>query len=433
MHAMIGSLDAAVEGYAAGLAEQVAAAVASGRALVPSLARRLADHGLSTDESLREHLSTLPILSKDDVLALQQADPPFGGALSATIGPMIASLFFSFTDYNVLNPARWVGLKGARRVFQSPGPIYEPQLDGADPWRWSPSLQAAGMGADDLVLNCFGYHLSPAGAMFEEAALALGARVLPGGIGNQDLQARAIADLGVTAYTGLPSYLKAVIDRYDDLGLPRDRWRLQRALVTAEPLPDSLRALLRERVPTVLMAYGTADTGLIAYETEPGGGLVPAPGVLVQVCDLDTGAPISQGEGQVVVTLLRPDYPLVRFGTGDLSAWRLGADGSPRLVGVLGRSGAAVKVRGMFLHPRQASAVLAGVPGVARWRFVIDRVEHRDDLGCEIVVAEGADDETVAADVADRIRSGLRFSCAVTSVADLPEDAAPITDRRDWS
>ena len=288
-------------------------------------------------------------------------------------------------------------------------------------------------GADDLVLNCFGYHLSPAGAMFEEAALALGARVLPGGIGNQDLQARAIADLGVTAYTGLPSYLKAVIDRYDDLGLPRDRWRLQRALVTAEPLPDSLRALLRERVPTVLMAYGTADTGLIAYETEPGGGLVPAPGVLVQVCDLDTGAPISQGEGQVVVTLLRPDYPLVRFGTGDLSAWRLGPDGSPRLVGVLGRSGAAVKVRGMFLHPRQASAVLAGVPGVARWRFVIDRVEHRDDLGCEIVVAEGADDETVAADVADRIRSGLRFSCAVTSVADLPEDAAPITDRRDWS
>ena len=407
MHAMIGSLDAAVEGYAAGLAEQVAAAVASGRALVPSLARRLADHGLSTDESLREHLSTLPILSKDDVLALQQADPPFGGALSAT-APV-------------------------RRVFQSPGPIYEPQLDGADPWRWSPSLQAAGMGADDLVLNCFGYHLSPAGAMFEEAALALGARVLPGGIGNQDLQARAIADLGVTAYTGLPSYLKAVIDRYDDLGLPRDRWRLQRALVTAEPLPDSLRALLRERVPTVLMAYGTADTGLIAYETEPGGGLVPAPGVLVQVCDLDTGAPISQGEGQVVVTLLRPDYPLVRFGTGDLSAWRLGPDGSPRLVGVLGRSGAAVKVRGMFLHPRQASAVLAGVPGVARWRFVIDRVEHRDDLGCEIVVAEGADDETVAADVADRIRSGLRFSCAVTSVADLPEDAAPITDRRDWS
>ena len=404
---MTGSLDAAVKGYAAGLADRVAAAVAAGRALVPTLAERLAANGLTTDESLRDGLATLPILSKDDVLALQQADPPFGGALS---------------------PSAHV-----RRVFQSPGPIYEPQLDGADPWRWGPSLQAAGMGAEDLVLNCFGYHLSPAGAMFEEAALALGARVLPGGIGNQDLQARAVADLGVTAYTGLPSYLKAILDRYDELGLPRERWRLHRALVTAEPLPDSLRALLLERVPTVLMAYGTAETGLIGYETEPGGGLVPAPGVLVQICDLDTGAPITEGEGQVVVTLLRPDYPMVRFGTGDLSAWRLGPDGSPRLVGVLGRSGAAVKVRGMFLHPRQAAAVLAGVADVQQWRFVIDRVDHRDELGCEVVVRPGVDASAVVADVTERVRSGLRFSCAVSAVESLPDDGAPITDRRDWA
>lgn len=404
---MTGSLDAAVKGYAAGLADRVAAAVAAGRALVPTLAERLAANGLTTDESLRDGLATLPILSKDDVLALQQADPPFGGALS---------------------PSAHV-----RRVFQSPGPIYEPQLDGADPWRWGPSLQAAGMGDEDLVLNCFGYHLSPAGAMFEEAALALGARVLPGGIGNQDLQARAVADLGVTAYTGLPSYLKAILDRYDELGLPRERWRLHRALVTAEPLPDSLRALLLERVPTVLMAYGTAETGLIGYETEPGGGLVPAPGVLVQICDLDTGSPITEGEGQVVVTLLRPDYPMVRFGTGDLSAWRLGPDGSPRLVGVLGRSGAAVKVRGMFLHPRQAAAVLAGVADVQQWRFVIDRVDHRDELGCEVVVRPGVDASAVVADVTERVRSGLRFSCAVSAVESLPDDAAPITDRRDWA
>lgn len=404
---MTGSLDAAVKGYAAGLADRVAAAVAAGRALVPTLAERLAANGLTTDESLRDGLATLPILSKDDVLALQQADPPFGGALS---------------------PSAHV-----RRVFQSPGPIYEPQLDGADPWRWGPSLQAAGMGAEDLVLNCFGYHLSPAGAMFEEAALALGARVLPGGIGNQDLQARAVADLGVTAYTGLPSYLKAILDRYDELGLPRERWRLHRALVTAEPLPDSLRALLVERVPTVLMAYGTAETGLIGCETEPGGGLVPAPGVLVQICDLDTGAPITEGEGQVVVTLLRPDYPMVRFGTGDLSAWRLGPDGSPRLVGVLGRSGAAVKVRGMFLHPRQAAAVLAGVADVQQWRFVIDRVDHRDELGCEVVVRPGVDAAAVVADVTERVRSGLRFSCAVSAVESLPDDGAPITDRRDWA
>jgi len=294
-------------------------------------------------------------------------------------------------------------------------------------------LAAAGIGSDDLVLNCFGYHLSPAGAMFEEGALALGARVLPGGIGNQDLQARAIADLGVTAYTGLPSYLKAIIDRYAELGLDSSRWRLSRALVTAEPLPDSLRTLLQERVPTVLMAYGTAETGLIAYETEPGGGLLPAPGLLVEICDLDTGMPVTSGEGQVVVTLLRAEYPMVRFGTGDLSAWRLGPDGSPRLVGVLGRVGAAVKVRGMFLHPRQAAAALSGVAGVEAWRFLVDRVDHRDELTCEVVCAADADAGDVVERVTALVRAGLRFGCAVTAVDALPEGAGTIVDRRDWS
>jgi phenylacetate-CoA ligase len=404
---MSGLLHAAVGEYAGALAPQVARTVEEARHTVSAFADRLSRNGIDDRLDACDGLAELPILTKDDVLAQQLVDPPYGGLLA---------------------PAAPV-----RRVFQSPGPIYEPQLDGSDPWRWGPSLQAAGFGAGELVLNCFGYHLTPAGAMFEEAALALGARVLPGGIGNQDLQARAVADLGVTAYTGLPSYLKAIIDHYDGLGLAPERWRLSRAVVTAEPLPDSLRALLRERVETVLMAYGTAETGMIGYETEPGGGLVPAPGVLVQVCDLDTGLPLAEGEGQVVVTLLRADYPLVRFGTGDLSAWRLGPDGDPRLVGVLGRVGAAVKVRGMFLHPRQAEAVLAGVPGVEKWRFVIDRVEHRDELGCEIVVRDGADPADVVAAVADRVRSGLRFACAVSAVESLPPDAAPITDRRDWS
>lgn len=407
---MPGSLAAAVDAYAGALAPNVAVAVSRAREVVPALDDRLSRNGigLASEESKGTAVLTkLPVLTKDDVLATQLEQPPFGGLLA---------------------PGAPV-----RRVFQSPGPLYEPQLDGADPWRWGPALAAAGFGPGDVVLNCFGYHLTPAGAMFEEAALALGARVLPGGIGNQDLQARAIADLGVTAYTGLPSYLKAILDHYDALGLAPERWRLARAVVTAEPLPNSLRALLRERVETVLMAYGTAETGMIGYETEPGDGLVPAPGVLVQVCDLDTGLPLADGEGQVVVTLLRADYPLVRFGTGDLSAWRLGPGGDPRLVGVLGRVGAAVKVRGMFLHPRQAEAVLSGVEGVGRWRFVIDRVEHRDELACEIVVRDGADPAVVVAEVAERVRSGLRFACAVSVVASLPEDSAPITDRRDWS
>ncbi len=395
---MSGSLHEAVTAYAVALAPEVARTVSQARSLVPAFDARWGD---------RTGIDELPILTKDDVLALQAAEPPYGGLIA---------------------PKALV-----RRVFQSPGPLYEPQLDGADPWRWGPSLAAAGIGSDDLVLNCFGYHLSPAGAMFEEGALALGARVLPGGIGNQDLQARAIADLGVTAYTGLPSYLKAIIDRYAELGLDFSRWRLSRALVTAEPLPDSLRALLQERVPTVLMAYGTAETGLIAYETEPGGGLLPAPGLLVEICDLDTGMPVTSGEGQVVVTLLRAEYPMVRFGTGDLSAWRLGPDGSPRLVGVLGRVGAAVKVRGMFLHPRQAAAALSGVAGVEAWRFLVDRVDHRDELTCEVVCAADADAGDVVERVTALVRAGLRFGCAVTAVDALPEGAGTIVDRRDWS
>lgn len=402
------SLTTSVATYARSLDDAVSRAVRTAAATVPAFSARLTAAGLSAD-SIRgvADLAALPVLTKDDVLAQQQVEPPFGGLLAP----------------------------GARvsRVFQSPGPLYEPQLSGADPWRWGQALSATGFGADDTVLNCFGYHLSPAGAMFEEGCLAIGARVLPGGIGTQDLQARAIADLGVTAYTGLPSYLKALVDRFDALGLGRDRWRLTRALVTAEPLPDSLRALLEQRVAIVRMAYGTAETGLLAYEREPGAGLVLADGVLVEVCDFDTGAPTTEGEGQVVVTLLRPEYPLVRFGTGDVSAWVDGPDGVPRLAGVLGRVGQAVKVRGMFLHPRQAQAAMAGVEHVAAWRLVVDRHDHVDQLRCEVVLADGADGDVVLEVVRGRIRSGLRFASEVIAVPALPADGSVITDVRDWS
>ena len=406
------SLTTSIAAYAGSLDDAVTRVVHASAATVPAFAVRLAAAGLTAD-SIRGvgDLAALPVLTKDDVLAQQQHEPPYGGLLAP--GAQVT------------------------RVFQSPGPIYEPQLSGSDPWRWGQALSSMGFGADDTVLNCFGYHLSPAGAMFEEGCFAIGARVLPGGIGTQDLQARAIADLGVTAYTGLPSYLKALVERFDELGLGRDRWRLTRALVTAEPLPDSLRALLEERVPIVRMAYGTAETGLLAYEREPGAGLVLADGVLVEVCDLDTGAPITQGEGQIVITLLRPEYPLVRFGTGDVSAWVDGRDGAPRLAGVLGRVGQAVKVRGMFLHPRQAQAAIAGIDGVAAWQFVVDRHDHLDQLRCEVVLADGmaddADRDRVLDVVRGRIRSGLRFASDVVAVKALPADAAVISDVRDWS
>jgi phenylacetate-CoA ligase len=405
------SLTSSVATYAGSLDDAVCRVVRAAAATVPAFAARLKAAGLTADSiGGVDDLAALPVLTKDDVLAQQLLDPPFGGLLA----------------------------HGAQvhRVFQSPGPIYEPQLSGVDPWRWGQALSSMGFGAADTVLNCFGYHLSPAGAMFEEGCLAIGARVLPGGIGTQDLQARAIADLGITAYTGLPSYLKALVDRFDELGLGRDRWQLTRALVTAEPLPDSLRALLEERVPIVRMAYGTAETGLLAYEREPGAGLVLADGVLVEVCDLDTGTPISAGEGQVVITLLRPEYPLVRFGTGDVSAWIDGPDGAPRLAGVLGRVGQAVKVRGMFLHPRQAQAAIGAVDGVTTWQLVVDRRDHLDQLRCEVVLADGShgsDADAILDVIRGRIRSGLRFASEVVAIKALPPDASVISDVRDWS
>jgi phenylacetate-CoA ligase len=400
------TLSRSVEAYAAGLAPEVVDVVRRAAGRVPAFADRLRAAGLDAGSVAAADVAGLPIMSKDDVLAHQRERPPFGDLLAAGAD--------------------------VRRVFQSPGPIYEPQLGGTDPWRWAPALEAIGLGAGDRVLNCFGYHLSPAGAMFEEGCLALGASVVPAGIGNQDLQVQAIADLGVTAYVGLPSYLKTLVERYDAAGLPRERWVLTKALVTAEPLPDSLRGLLQERIPTVLSSYGTAEVGLIGYETAAGSGLLPAPGVHVEICDLATGEPISEGEGQVVVTLMRPDYPLVRFGTGDLSAWMEDAEGNPRLVGILGRVGEAVKVRGMFLHPRQAQAVMRDIAGVADWGFVIDRVNHRDELRCEIV-ATGPDPQAVAGQVRDAIRSGLRFGADVRTVDALPEGHAAITDNRDWA
>jgi phenylacetate-CoA ligase len=265
--------------------------------------------------------------------------------------------------------------------------------------------------------------------MLEEGCLAVGATVIPAGVGNHDLQVQVAADVAATAYVGLPSYLKALVDKAAERGLT---WTIRRALVTAEPLPDSLRSLLEADVPVVLQAYGTAEAGLLGFETAPRSGLRVPDDVLVEVCDLDSGAPrLDDGIGQVVVTLFEPALPLVRFGTGDLSAWTVGSDQSLRLAGVLGRLGEAVKVRGLFLHPRQAAAALHRIAGVSGFRFVVSRVEHQDSLRCEIVAETGYDRVALAASVRDQIRAALRLAADVVCVADLPA-ASSIVDERDW-
>jgi phenylacetate-CoA ligase len=373
-------------------------------AAVPALRRRVEAAGLRP-EDLDDvaALARIPVLSKDELLDLQHAEPPFGGLLAPGARP--------------------------RRIFQSPGPLYEPEPDEADPWRWAPALRAAGFAEGQVVLNAFGYHLAPAGAMFEEALRAVGCTVVPAGIGNAELQAAAARDLGATGFLGLPSYLKALLERHEDL-------RFERAFVAAEPLPPALRAWLRERVGVVRQGYGTAETGNCGYECAAEEGWHVPEDALVQVCSLDDGRPLPPGEeGQVVVTLFRPDYAIVRLGTGDLSRFMTspcscGRD-TPRLAGWLGRVGEAVKVRGLFLHPRQIRAIMDGLDGVERYRFVIERPADRDELRVEIVPAAGAEAAAVCDRVREAVRSGLRFSAHVVAV-DIDEDTPVLVDARTW-
>jgi phenylacetate-CoA ligase len=396
--------------YARSFDQRIASIVGAAER-VPAFGERLRAAGVEPSELTSvDALDRIPVLTKDDLVEVQAAAPPFGGLLAA--------------DATV------------RRIFQSPGPLYEPELDEPDPWRWGPALAAAGFGPDDVVLNTSGYHLTPLGAMFEEAVRSLGGTVVPAGVGNLDLQVQACVDLGATAYIGLPSYLKALLEKADELGASGSL-RFKRAFVAAEPLPPSLRNWLEERVPVLRQGYGTAEAGNLGYECEHKTGFHVPDDALVQVCALDTGRALWNGEeGQVVATLFRVDYPLVRLGTGDLSAFMTEPCDcglpTPRLAGWLGRVGEAVKVRGMFLHPRQVRSVMSEIPEVTRYRFVVEREEHRDVLRCEFVPAAGADAATLADTVKERVRSALRFNADVEAVDALEADAPVLVDTRTW-
>jgi phenylacetate-coenzyme A ligase PaaK-like adenylate-forming protein len=400
-----------VSAYARGFDELIASVLAPAAEQLPALGDRLRAAGLEPSELTSiEELDRVPVLTKDDLVDVQAAAPPFGNLLA--------------------------GDAAVRRIFQSPGPLYEPELDEPDPWRWRPALEAAGFQAGEIVLNAAGYHLTPLGAMFEEGVRALGGVVVPGGVGNLDLQVRACVDLGATAYVGLPSYLKALLDKADELNLGSSL-RLERAFVLAEPLPPSLRALLEERVPVVSQGYGTAEGGNLGYECERKSGFHVPHDALVEVCDLDTGRGLWDGEeGQVVYTLFRRHYPLVRIGTGDLSAFvpepcECGRP-TPLIAGWLGRVGEAVKVRGMFLHPRQVRSVMSEVAEVTAYTFIVEREEHRDRLRCELVPAAGADAATVVETVKERVRSALRFNADVEAIESLEADAPVLVDTRTW-
>jgi phenylacetate-CoA ligase len=379
----------------------------------PGFARRLKNAGLSPGSiHSAGDLNALPVIRKDDLVELQAADPPFGGFLACEPGEL-------------------------KRIFQSPGPIYDPESHMDDYWRWKPAMQAAGFAIGDVVMNCFGYHLTPAGAMFEEGLWAAGCAVIPGGIGNQEQQVRVLHDLKVVGYVGLPSYLKALIEKAEELGLELD---VKKAFFTAEPLPPSLRAWLNEHGVTVArQGYGTAECGNLGYECEEENGWHLPEDAIIQVCDINSGQPLPPGDtGEIVVTLLNDDYALVRFGTGDLSSLNtdpcLCGRKSDRLMGWQGRIGDAVKVRGMFLHPKQVTGFMSRFPDVSRWQAVVTREEHKDFLALHVVISPGADVADLTVKLAQAARDAIKFQLEVKSVPEesLSPDAPPIHDKRTW-
>ncbi len=383
------------------------AQIAHAQRLAPAFAELLAGIEPEAVTSF-EALAQLPVTRKAELGARQKALPPFGGF--ATEG--------------------WGGLA---KVFQSPGPLYEPEGRRADYWRFARALHAAGFRAGELAHNAFSYHFTPAGSMFESGLLALGCTVFPAGTGQTELQVAAIGDLKPAGYVGTPSFLRIIFDKAAELGA--EAFSLKKALVTGEALPSALRQDLEARGVSVLQCYGTADLGLIAYETEARQGLVVDEGVIVEIVMPGTGDPVAEGEiGEVVVTTLNPDYPLIRFATGDLSAFLPGASpcgrSNRRLKGWLGRADQTTKVRGMFVHPGQVAEVAKRHPGLGRVRLVVERIGHDDvmTLHCEVTGAP----EGLAAAVAASLREVCKLRGEVRPVApgSLPNDGKVIDDRR---
>jgi phenylacetate-CoA ligase len=360
----------------------------------------------------RRALVDLPLTRKSDLIEMQRRDPPFGGL--ATV------------------PASAVA-----RIFASPGPIYEPEARRPDFFRMAHALYAAGIRPGDLVHNSFSYHLTPAGAMVESAALALGCPVIPAGTGQTEQQLRTIADLRPSAYVGTPSFLKILLDRAAAEGV--DIGSLRNALVGAEAFPAALRTEFTERGIAALQCYGTADLGLIAYESRgPGGavcdGMVLDEGIIVEIVHPGTGDPVAPEEvGEIVVTTLTPEYPLIRFATGDLSAYLPGP--SPcgrtnhRIRGWLGRADQSIKVRGMFVHPVQIAEIMRRHKSIIRARLVVERVQNADEMTLMVEIGEP---EEPAAAIAASLQAVTKLRGAVSRVREgsLPNDGKVIEDRR---
>ncbi|MGP3723015.1 phenylacetate--CoA ligase family protein [Cereibacter sphaeroides] len=370
----------------------------------PALGQSLAGVDPASIASI-EALASLPVIRKSDLVAAQKTHPPLGGFLPEG---------------------------GAfEHIFQSPGPIYEIGRTTPDWWRMGRFLHACGVGPADIVQNCFGYHLTPAGMIFESGARAVGARVLPAGTGQTDLQVRAAADVGSTAYAGTPDYLKVILDRAEEMG---ERLGIVRAAVGGGALFPSLRKDYADRGILCLQCYATADLGNIAYESEAMEGMILDEGVLVEIVRPGTGDPVPEGEvGEVVVTTLNRDYPLVRFATGDLSALMPGQ--SPcgrtnrRIRGWMGRADQTTKIKGMFVRPEQVADLVARHSEVSRARVIATREGEMDAMTVQIE-SRATNPAVYEASVLAALK--LRGRIEIVTPGTLPNDGKVIEDRRTY-
>lgn len=385
--------------------------VATAKEHAPAYRERLAKV-CPEDVTSRRTLADLPLTRKSDLIELQRRSPPFGGLAVAPIAALA-------------------------RIFVSPGPIYEPEARRPDFFRMARALYAAGIRPGDLVHNTFSYHMTPAGAMVESAAQALGCPVIPAGTGQTEQQLRTIADLRPAAYIGTPSFLKILLDRATAEGI--DIGCIRHALVGAEAFPSALRAEFAARGIAALQCYGTADLGLIAYESRtPDGavcdGMVLDEGIIVEIVHPGTGDPVAPEEvGEVVVTTLTSEYPLIRFATGDLSVFLPGA--SPcgrtnrRIRGWLGRADQSIKIRGLFVHPVQIAEIVRRHRSIIQARLVVERPQSTDEMTLLVEISEPGESEAA---IASTLQAVTRLRGAIRRVPErsLQDDGKVIEDRR---
>ena len=389
--------------------------VAHAKAHAPAFAGILKDVDAAAVSS-RAALARLPVTRKYELLERQQASRQAGGDVFGG---------FSALRYGAAMP----------RVFASPGTIYEPDSTRKDYWRMARALHAAGFRPGQLVHNCFSYHFVPAGAMMESGAHALGCTVFPGGTGQTEQQVQAMAELKPAGYVGTPSFLKIIVDKAAEMkvALPS----VTRAMVSGEACPPSLRDWFAEHGIAAYQCYASADLGLIAYETEAREGLVLDEGVIVEIVRPGTSDPVAEGEvGELVVTTLNPDYPLIRFGTGDLSAVLPGncptGRTNTRIKGWMGRADQTVKVRGMFVHPGQVADITKRFPEVLKARLVVSGEMANDSMHLQVEAASAPDglDQRISEAIRDVTK--LRGTVQLVAPGSLPNDGKVIEDARSY-